>query len=207
MKVYVIGINFEKYTLLKKITDHLESTFSAELETLEWLSKKNIDIDKYRDGDVYIYVEIEPVFDTGISMRIDVDECKKSIIEKFSQLNNSLSEEKSQCNDTDDSKIETIVDSPSGTYTFDRENDIHTFTTPLIKVVANGTIRTDLVENHIPEDIRIKKYTGKKSSLQGITVEINGEQHYISKEDFQGLYDLDILLAKNDMVLKEIVVG
>jgi hypothetical protein len=181
MKVYIIGVNIAKYTMLKKIIDHLIETYLATVDVVDWLSKKNIDAAQYENGDFYIYVEVEPLFDSGIYMTIDPDEDKKSIVAKFKEANELLRD--------------IMVIEP-----------VDAVTTIDTSIIADGTIRTDLVEDHVHDEIVIKKYTGKKSSLTGITVEINGEQHYISKEDFQELRELDTLLKNNNMVLKEIVV-
>lgn len=192
MKVYIIGANFNKYTLLKKIIDHLTTTYDAECEVVDWLSKKNLNPDAYANGDFYIYVEVEKIYDSGIYFRIEPDEQKKSIATKFAEANELLS---SFVKD-EEAANEVVDDCP-----FETE--------PVTSVAITGSSTPQNIEflpQPAEETICIKKYTGKKSSVTGITVTINGEDHYISKEDFKELYELDNLLTKNNMVLKEIVV-
>jgi hypothetical protein len=185
MKVFIIGTNLGKYTMLKKIIDHLTKSYDAECEVVDWLTKKNLNPELYSTGDFYIYVEVEKLFDSGIYIRIEPGETSKAIALKFAEANAFLKSMNDDC-----IKEEAVDDSPP----FDMNENV------LEIVNANSIIAQE------PELICIKKYTGKKSSVTGITVTINGEDHYISKEDFQELYELDKLLEKNNMVLKEIVV-
>lgn len=188
MKVYVIGVNTAKYTMLKKIIEHLTQTYLATVEVVEWLSKKNIDTAQYDNGDFYIYVEVAPLFESGIYMTIEPDEDKKSIVEKFKAANTLLHDL-------------LLGDS------YPNVKEVHAvITSPCVTAGTGYVIGGDSLVSVDVQDIPIKKHSGKKSSLAGITVEINGEQHYISKEDFQELRELDVLLKNNNMVLKEIIV-
>lgn len=198
MKVYVVGINFSKYSLLKKMIDHLTREYEADCEVVDWLAKKYVNPEQYSNGDFYIYVEVERIFDSGIYMQILPGEAKSSIASKFAEANDLLKSFNSDCNEKD--TVEDDIPFEEGNIKNDIiERSIVEIDTSLI---VSGTISTDLAEEYI----YIKKYTGKKSSLTGITVTINGKDHYISKEDFMELRELDELLTKNNMVLKEIIV-
>lgn len=179
MKIYIIGIDFgiKVYSILHtKIIPYLKENFNADIQYVEWLSKKDLSIDDYNDGDAYVYVGIEEIYENKISFKIFPSDSKKEIVSKFSiflEDINSIS-----------AKLDSDVDKTSEYEHVDSEEKYN----------------NDLCE------YKISKYEGSKSSLVGIKILINNEEHYISKEDFVELYKLDEMLKVNNISITEIVV-
>lgn len=108
MKVYIVGINFAQYTMLKKIEEYFINKLQYEVKYIEWLSKSNINTSSFEDGDIYIWVEVQPLFPCNNSMYVEKDEDKKDTLNKFSVLLKCI-EKKNKSNNEEDIKSDPVV--------------------------------------------------------------------------------------------------
>lgn len=181
MKIYVIGIDFDlkNYSILhKKIIPYLENNYSATIEYVDWLTKKDINISNYEDGDAYIYVGIDNVFNSFSQNEIIIvpSDTKNEIANKFSSF------------------IEKFFTKKE----LSQEN---------IKSEENSNSSNNINESQECKcNYNIIKYDGEKSSLVGVKIIINDEEHFVSKEDFIELYKLEEMLTKNGIKISDIVV-
>jgi hypothetical protein len=179
MKFYIIGTNFDKYTILKSITKYIINELKLELEIINWFSKSDIDITKFTYDDIFIYVEIDKLFDSRHFMNIVKIDTKKFISIEFGKLVDKI-----KC--TNSSTAEVVNDT-------DDARDTILSTKDIINI------------NNI--DIPVtNKQDSNVSSLVGINVEINNQICFISRDDFIELSNLDIMLTKHGYKITEIIV-
>jgi hypothetical protein len=175
MKAYIVGANLGKYTILKKIYEYLNNE-NIETEEVDWLSRKNIEISDISDGDIYIWVEINPLIANDLFMLISKDEDKKEIVNSFGSLLKDIKRYKNNNAIVEEADIqESTVEKPSED------------------------------SNNIKYDI-VSVTKEKKSMLSGINVVIEGKEYYISKEDYDELYKIDEMLSKHGYKISSIAV-
>jgi hypothetical protein len=201
LKAYIIGINFSKYTLLTKIESYLKDDCKFEVEYVDWLGKKNIDIAQYEDGNIYIYVEVANIYKKIPYMIIEADEAKKSIANKFKIL---LEDIEKLVNSGDNVEEDSFVS----------EESISTVSPDVVieNTVDNSNMEVEeIIEEQQDaiisiEELPIVVNDNKQSSLCGINVIIDGNEYYISKADFTSLYELNNMLNSHKYKLSSIVV-
>lgn len=104
MKAYIVGVNLSKYTILNKISEYLKGE-GFEAEEIDWLSRKNISREDISDGDVYIWVEIDGLIDCKLSMFINQNDDKSTIVNNFALLLKSIKQNKSINTNTNDTQL------------------------------------------------------------------------------------------------------
>lgn len=161
MKIYIVGINFNKYSLLSKMEQLLKNDYNADVEYIDWLGKKKFNKDSISDGNGYIYVEIENLFDTKPFMCIVADEVKKSIATKFASFIEEIPAVEEKIESVQD---EIVVEEPIA-----QDSEVE------YNEAINSDIDSTLTVPIITQEV-------KKSCLAGINVEIDGKEYYIPKD-------------------------
>ena len=85
MKAYIVGVNLNKYTILNRISGYFSGE-GIEVEEVNWLSRKNISLEDISNGDIYIWVEIDALISSKLSMIINHGDDKNVIVNNFSLL-------------------------------------------------------------------------------------------------------------------------
>lgn len=183
MKAYIIGTNLDSYTILKKFQEYLIGD-GIEVNLIEWLSKKEIDIENLSDADIYIWVEINELVISSLSFRIERGESKQDTINKFLSLLKEIKHFKAN------QQVTNLEPQEEAQEKVDNE------------IVQNNL---DTVTGSDQYEIVVNKEK-KKSSLVGVNIVIEGKEYYISKDEYEELYKLDDMLSKHGYKISSVVV-